>query len=210
VQKGLSATGLLGWTAKLPQGYCVCPVCGYIVAEGDVEERCPYCNAEGIENEVVGSEWKVFWGLDQNTTLDDAQRAAAKRFYRLVASQYVGVAGNPGSALLGSDAYQMWGLGTGGGFCDEENAYIAAVSLLARAWEEYQAVDLDELTQDEKAYLAGMHTKLGQGPVDLVKLREGGDFSGKAAQVLDIVEALSGSLYLSDRDLVFLERFDLE
>ncbi|HEV56415.1 MAG TPA: rubrerythrin family protein [Phycisphaerales bacterium] len=210
VQKGLSATGLLGWTAKLPQGYCVCPVCGYIVAEGDAGARCPYCNTEGIENEVVGSEWKVFWGLDQNTALDDAQRAAAKRFYRLVASQDVGLAPAPGSTLLGSDAYQMWGLGSSGGFSDEEKAYIAAVPLLARAWEVYQAIDLGELSENEKQYIARIHTKYGQGPVDLMKLREGGDLSGEAAQVLDIVEALSGSLYLSDRDLVFLQRFDLE
>ncbi len=210
VQKGLSATGLLGWTAKLPQDYCVCSVCGYIVAEGDAGTRCSYCNTEGIENEVVASEWRVFWGLAQNTTLDDAQRAAARRFYRLVASQRVGVAGNPGSALLGSDAYQRWGLGTGGGFCDEEKAYMAAVPLLARAWEAYQAIDLGELSENEKQYIARMHTKYGQGPVDLLKLRESGDLSGKVAQVLDIVEALSGSLYLSDRDLVFLERFDLE
>jgi len=210
VDQALGGMGFLGLGSKLPKEYAVCEVCGYIVGDDEIESRCPYCGAEGIEEAVVGSEWKVAWGLDQNTSLDEVQRAYAKRFYRLVAATQVGLVDVPAAAALAAEPYATWGLGTSGPLSDEEKAYLALVPVAAQAWQTYAAIDLGQLSDEEQQYIARMHEKYGAGPIDLTGPRQSGGFSARLSRLLDIVEALSGSALLGDKELVFLNRFELE
>lgn len=205
VKKGLDATGLRGLVTKAPQSYQVCAMCGYIEADSP-GQRCPMCAADSRYVEPIGQEWRIYLSIMDNPQLQDREKSYARRFYDKVSVRSATYGKEPDPAVWASAEYRKWGLGARGDFCIEEKAYITTVEEMALAWQMYNEIDLSALDDLEKEYVEKMHSRYGEGAIDLSARRAAGEFSAAMEHLLDVAEALSGAGALTDIDIVFLQR----
>ncbi|MBN1123411.1 MAG: rubrerythrin family protein [Sedimentisphaerales bacterium] len=205
VKKGLDATGLLGLVSKAPENYYVCTMCGYIETEAP-GQRCPMCAADAQYLEQVGDEWRVYLGIMENSQLDNAEKAYARRFFDKISIASMGFRMASDPSVFGSDEYEKWGLGAQREFSVEEKAYINTIEEMALAWKTYNEIDMNDLNDMEKEYIEKMHSRYGDGDIDLSARRIAGEFSQAMVHLLNVSEALSGISTLSDADIVFVKR----
>jgi len=110
-----------------------------------------------------------------------------------------------------SPLYQKWGFGDMRDFSHSEIWYIDTLDSIVHAWEEYNAIDLNNLPEYEADYLKDMHAKYGKGPIDLYNklLEEEEDVDDLWEILIKGAAALSGdhSGKLNDRSLIMYNRW---
>jgi len=201
-----SMESFFGIGAKVPDTFYVCQGCGSTVV--DVPElTCPVC--EGPISDYVPADvnWRFYRAIEGNELLTDQEKAFAVRMYDYIYDrQRDQEPPEPADEIFQSDLYAKWGLGPMREFCPAEQIYIAGLQEMARMWDDYNSIDIDNLDQADRAFLRDMHDKYGDGPIDLRKKRqqEKGKLSEEALRLLDMVEVVSGRTEFEDEDLIFL------
>ena len=176
------------------------------------ESQSPRTRPKGTEK--ASPEQLLLQQIDKNTALIKQEKAFAKRIYKMM----VKVKKQDESAnledividinMFDPDLYSKWGLGDKKGFSLEEKLYLFGLSQMQQAWEIYNSINLNELSEEEKNFLKKLHEEYGPGPINLreeTRKKQGG-LQPHQETWFDLVSAPSGHKKLNDVDLIFLYR----